>query len=356
MARRKKHQRSRKTGLPPGTVIYVGNQPEREARLELFCFDKDGVTCPAILQPAEVARHRQPGQVIWLNLDSLHDLKMIQQVGEHFGIHKLVLEDIVNTEQRPKMETADHHLFMTLKMIIQCPDDVSEPEMEQVSFILGKDYLITFQEQEGDVFDPARERLKNPDSILRQQGPDFLMYRLIDLVVDRYLVILEEMSHKLDEIEDEVTDSHIQSGMARLQHLKRQLIHMRRAIIPLREAVSALLREESGLITTYTRRYLSDVSDHLVQVLELLESHREICIELREMHLTLLSNRTNEVMKFLTIIATIFIPLTFIVGVYGMNFRFMPELEWRYGYALVWLIMVIVGVVMLGYFRRKRML
>lgn len=356
MARRKKHHRSRKTGLPPGSLVYVGDQPETRPLFQLIRYGKDQILTRDLEGPEALPDPAPEQEVQWLNITGLHHPESIQAIGDRFGIHPLILEDIINTEQRPKLEETDTHLFITLKMLTDWPEEAPELPMEQVSFILGPGYLLSFQEKPGDLFDPIRQRLQKPESRFRNQGPDYLFYALIDVVVDRYLVMLEHLGTELDGIEDQIIGGHERQALHDLQHRKRQLTLMRRVAVPLREAVLALYRDDNRLITPFTQRYLGDVYDHLVQIQEIIENLRELCVELRETQLAILSNRTNEVMKLLTIIATIFIPLTFVAGVYGMNFRFMPELEWKYGYLMVWILMIIMTLVMIRYFVRKRWL
>lgn len=353
MARRKHHHRARKTGLPPGTPVYVGNEPEGKPRISVYRFDEESIEVLDLPDVSTLASIHRNGQRIWVNVTGLHDVEAIQEIGRLYGIHALLLEDIVNTEQRPKAELFDDQVFLSLKMVLDWRKDSPELEMEQVSLVLGPGWLISFQEREGDVFGPVRERLDKPGSRLRQPGLDYLMYSLVDLVTDRYLAMLEQMGDELDAIEEEILDGQAEPALHSLQLRKRQLHQLRRIATPLREAIGLLYRDDCPLVSENTRRYISDLYDHLIQVQELLESLRELCVELRETHLALLGNRTNEVMKVLTIIATIFIPLTFIVGIYGMNFRVMPEIEWRYGYLAVWLVMLTLTLGMVRFFRRR---
>jgi len=353
MAKRKKHHRSRKTGLPPGSLVYVGDQPESQPLIQRISYGQDGVKKEELEGVQSLSESKPGEEVQWINIIGLHHPETIQTIGDRYRIHPLILEDIINTEQRPKMEASEGHLFLTLKMLTDWPDHSPELSMEQVSFILGPGYLLSFQEQEGDLFDPIRLRLEKPASRFRSQGADYLLYALLDVVVDRYLVMLERMSTELDEIEDQIIGGHERQALHDLQQRKRQLTLMRRVALPLREAVLGLSRDDTPLIAPFTHRYLSDVHDHLVQIQEIIDTLRELCVELRETQLALLSNRTNEVMKLLTIIATIFIPLTFVAGVYGMNFRYMPELEWKYGYLLVWILMAGMTLLMIRYFHRK---
>lgn len=354
MASRKKHHRSLKTGLPPGTLVYVGNQAEENPEINIVQFNEEELHEASVTDLKELPLIEPDKHILWINVNGLHNIGTIQQIGNHFDIHSLILEDIVNTEQRPKVELYPDHIFLTLKMVVDLPDNSSSLDMEQVSFLMGPSWLISFQEKSGDVFDQVRERLQRPISRIRQHKEDYLMYSLTDLVVDRYLVLLENMGDDLELIEDQILGGNSKIALHRLQLRKRQLHQLRRAVLPLREAIGELYREENNLITPFTQRYLSDLHDHLIQVHDLMESLRELCVELRETHMAMLTNRANEVMKVLTIIATIFIPLTFIVGVYGMNFRFMPEIEWRYGYLYVWIFMLGATFFMLMYFRRKK--
>jgi len=274
-------------------------------------------------------------------------------MGNHFNIHPLVLEDIANTGQRPKMEDFVDYIFIVLKMLYY-DDKENETKAEQVSVVLGSNFVISFQESEGDVFDPIRERIKSDRGRIRKMGADYLAYALIDTIVDNYFAILEKLGEKIEDIEDELVTNPALETLQTIHRLKREMIFLRKSVWPLREVISRLERWESPLINKSLDIYLRDVYDHTIQVVDSIETFRDMLSGLLDIYLSSVSNRMNEIMKVLTIIATIAIPLTVITGLYGMNFQFMPELQWRWSYPLVLLAMLTLGILMIRYFRRKK--
>jgi magnesium transporter len=276
----------------------------------------------------------------------------IEKLGENFGIHRLVLEDILNTEHTPKIEVYEDYLFFTLKMITLGED--KGIESEQVSIILGDNYVISFQEKEGDVFDPVRERLRGQKGKIRARGADYLLYALVDVIADNYFVIIDAYGDILEELEDEIFMEPREDHLQVVQQSKRDLIKLRKSVFPLREAVLFLERSDTKLVKAETAPFFRDVYDHVLHVTESIESFRELNTGLKDIYLSRLSMKMNEVMQTLTIIATIFIPLTFVAGVYGMNFENMPELGWKYGYLAVWIVMLAITTLLIFYFRRKR--
>jgi magnesium transporter len=293
--------------------------------------------------------------VTWINVDGVHDVGLIQKLGETFDLHPLIIEDIVHTQQRPKMEESENYIYIVLKMLY-LDDAQNETQVEQVSLVFGKNFVISFQEKEGDIFESIRARLRNGKGRIRKMGTDYLAYSLIDAVVDHYFVILEKDGEKIEELEDKVVSEPKPETLQGIHRLKREMIFLRRSVWPLRELVNSLERGESPLIHKTTRIYLRDIYDHTIQVIDTLETYRDMLSGMHDTYLSSLSNRMNEVMKVLTIIATIFIPLTFIAGIYGMNFEFMPELKWRWAYFGVWGVIFVVAIAMLIYFRRKKWL
>jgi magnesium transporter len=293
--------------------------------------------------------------ITWINIDGVHKLDNIEKVGKHLKIHPLVLEDIVHTGQRPKMEDFNDYLFVVLQML-QYNEKENETKTEQVSIILGANYVISFQEDEGDVFDLIRERILNDRGRIRRMGADYLAYSLLDAIVDNYFMVLEKIGEKIEDIEDELIKNPAQEVLHAIHSLKRELVFLRKSVWPLREVISRLERWDSHLIDKSMDIYLRDVYDHTIQVIDALETFRDMLSGMLDIYLSSVSNRMNEVMKVLTIIATIFIPLTLITGIYGMNFKYMPELDWSWGYPMVYIAMLIVSGVMLVYFRRKRWL
>jgi magnesium transporter len=344
-------KRSHKTGMLPGSLVHIGEIGQDAPRTEVIIYDvaeirteHPDLESACILPPGEPA-------VTWVNIEGVGQLALLKKLGDCFALHPLVLEDIANTEQRPKAEDYEQYLFVVLKVLTPVPAGVTS---EQVSFILGGNWLLTFQEGlEGDPFGPVRERLKNGQGRLRSQGADFLAYSLMDVIVDNYFLVLEKAAESIEAIEEEVMRTPSQRTLAEIYRLKRELLFIHKAIWPLREVVSSLLRRESPLVKEQTRIYLRDVYDHTVQVIETLETLRDMLSGMLDIYLSSVSNRLNGIMKVLTIIATIFMPLTFIAGLYGMNFKHMPELESPWGYPAVLLLMVAVTVGMLVFFRRK---
>jgi magnesium transporter len=288
-------------------------------------------------------------------VEGLHEVELIQKFGDTQGLHPLVLEDIVNTDQRPKLEDYGDYLYIVLKML----RDRGEPglAMEQVSLILGPRFVISFQEGlKGDLFGSVRERLRNGKGRLRSMGVDYLVYALLDMIVDGYFTTLERLGEEIADLEEEVVQEPAPETVRNIHRMKRELIQLRRVVWPLREVLGAMERRESPLVTAPVAIYMRDVYDHTIQVIDAVEAYRDMVSGMLDIYLTSISNRMNETMKLLTVIGTIFIPLTFIVGVYGMNFEFMPELHWRWGYFSVLALMTVLAIGMLVFFRRKRWL
>lgn len=346
---------SRTIGLPPGTPVHIGDWKTEKVRITVLDYDEARFEEKEVERPEECFPFRDKPSVTWINIDGLHDLEIIEKIGAHFNLHPLNVEGIANTEQRPKSEDLVDYLFIVLKMLYleEGNDDVVA---EQVSLVLGSNFVISFQERQGDVFEQIRDRIRNAKGRIRKMGSDYLGYSLIDAIVDNYFVVLEKLSGKVELLEEELLPNPKPETLPAIQGLKRALISLRKSVWPLREVVSALERGESPLIKKTTRPYLRDVYDHTIQVIDTTEALRDMVAGILDIYLSGLSNKMNEVMKVLTIIATIFIPLTFIAGIYGMNFQYMPELKWRYSYAVVWIVMGIVGLSMLVYFRKKRWL
>lgn len=293
---------------------------------------------------------RSRSGVLWVSVAGLGDIGILKQVAELFSLHRLALEDVVHTHQRPKLEDYPEHQFLVLRIL----DDERPGETEQLCLFLGDDFILTFEEHRGDCFEPVRHRLRDPNSRLRRNGIDYLAYALVDSIVDAYFPALESLGERLEAVEELVVSGNTPGDVVRDLHcVRRELLEARRALWPLREVMSSLMRGDSKRVTNQTRVYLRDVYDHVVQLLDLLENHRELGASLTELHLASASIRLNEVMKVLTLIATIFIPLTFVVGIYGMNFDYMPELHWRYGYPMVMGAMLAMALGMLIWFRRR---
>ena len=291
------------------------------------------------------------GFLDWINVSGLTDASKIKKIGDIFDLHHLVLDDIVSVKQRPKIEEYDSYLFCILKMIYYKKQKL---KMEQISIVLGKDYVISFQENEGDVFDDIRDRIKNEKNKIRKNGADYFMYSLMDSIIDNYFLVLETIGEKIEKIEDVLLIRPTPDTLSQIHSLKRSLIYLRKSVWPLREVINKILRDENKLIKKETKVYYRDLYDHTIQVIDTIESYRDMAAGMLDIYLSSLSNKMNEVMKVLTIIATIFIPLTFLAGVYGMNFKYMPELNNQYSYPVIWGIMILVAVIMVYYFRRKK--
>jgi len=348
-------KRSRKAGLPPGTLVYTGGPSAEPVRITLIDYDEQHVQEKQLASIEECFPFLAAPTVTWVNIDGLHDVSVIEKLGKAFELHPLLLEDILSTAQRPKFEDYDESLFLVLKML-RFREDHAVIETEQVSLIVGPNFVLSFQERVGDVFDPIRDRIRNAKGRIRKLGADYLAYSLVDAIVDSYFLILERLGERIEQLEEELVGNPSQRTLQQIHALKREMITLRRSIWPLRELVSGLQRSESPWIAESTRIYLRDVYDHTIQIIDTIESFRDMVSGMLDIYLSSISNRMNAVMKVLTIIATLFIPLTFIAGVYGMNFEHMPELEWRYGYAVVWAVMICVAAIMLVYFRRRKWL
>lgn len=346
---------SKKAALPPGTLVHVGEKTTGKARITLIDYNNDKFQEKEIKTIEECFPFKDTASVTWINIDGIHEVDLIERLGRHFGFHPLILEDILNTTQRPKYDVFENHIFVALKML-HYGEKNSGIDSEQISLMLGSNFVISFQEKEVDVFNPVRDRIRNNKGRIRKMGADYLAYSLIDAIVDNYFIILEKFGEKIEDIERDLIKEPTSKTMQAIYGIKSDIIFLRRLIWPLREIVSGLDRGESSLIQESTHIFLRDVYDHTIQVMDTIESFRDIVSGMLDIYLSSVSNKMNEVMKVLTIIATIFIPLTFIAGIYGMNFKYMPELSWRWAYFGVLGIMIAIGVTMLIYFKRKRWL
>jgi magnesium transporter len=348
------HRRSRKAGLPPGSLVHIGEKKAERTRITIIDYDAETFREKEAKSVEECFSFKETATVTWINIDGVHDSELVGKLGTHFGVHPLILEDIMTTAQRPKMEDMGEYIYVVLRMLSseKGKDGVVS---EQVSLILGSNFVISFQESPGgDVFDPVRDRIRTGKGRLRKQGPDYLAYALLDAIVDNYFLVLEKLGERVEGLEEELITEPGQETLHEMHALKREMIYVRRSVWPLREVVSGLERVESPLIKQSTGIFLRDVYDHTIQVIDTVETYRDMLSGMLDIYLSSVSNRMNQVMKVLTIIATIFIPLTFIAGVYGMNFKFMPEIEWRWGYFVVVGIMLAIGLLMVIFFKRKR--
>lgn len=340
-------------GAPPGTL--VADPAAVGSAISLIGYDDDRIIERSDISVEDVRSIRGTIPIAWINVNGLADVELIEQLGEIFGLHGLALEDVVNVHQRPKIEEYMDHVFIVTRMGIL----EDEFETEQVSMFVGEDFVLTFQERPGDCFDPVRERLRHHKGRIRQSGKDYLVYALIDAVIDAYFPILEEYGERLESLEDAVVSRPDPDLVERVHEMKRNLLGMRRAIWPHREMINNLIRDETTLVSAQTRVYLRDCYDHAFQLMDIVETYREIASGLVDVYLSSMSTRLNEIMKVLTIIATIFIPLGFVASLYGMNFDRsvspwnMPELGWRYGYPFVVFVMGAAAGLLLFYFWRR---
>ena len=346
-------------GAPPGTLVHVGEKKTDRVRIVVIDYDREKIEKHELTSVEEAVAFKSSKTVSWLNVYGIHDVQVLQRLGDRFGLHALVLEDILNTGHRPKIEESDgDYLFIVLKLL-RYDDENDAIDADQISIVLGQSYVLTLQERAVNFFNPIRERLEQRDSRLRQNGADYLVYRLLDTIVDRYFVILEKLGERLEILEDKVMDNPDHQCVQALHALKRELIFLRKTIWPLREIISVLSREQSPLVTESTQFFLRDVYDHAIHVIDTVESFRDMVSGLFDIYMSSVSNRMNEVMKVLTVIATIFIPLTFIAGIYGMNFDSgaspwnMPELRWYLGYPLALIAMALVAIVMVVFFKKR---
>jgi magnesium transporter len=346
---------SDKTGLPPGTPVFVGERKQDKTRIEVMDYTPDHLDEIHDAGLDDCARLKDGPGVTWINVNGIHDVRQIEALGRLFELHPLTMEDIVNTTQRPKAEMFDQYIFMVLKMITY-NEGQNDIDIENVSLILGDGYVLSFQEREGDVFEAARRRIRSGKGLVRGARADYLAYALMDGVVDAYFVALEKIGEYIEGIDDQIVLAPETSHMQEVHRLKREILFLRKSVWPLREEIASIVKFESPLINSSTRIYLRDLHDHTIQIIDLVETFRDILAGMHDTFLSSVSNRMNEVMKMLTIIATIFIPLTFIAGVYGMNFENMPELKWPWGYYTILGIMAVIGIGMVFFFKRKHWL
>ncbi|MGM0432446.1 MAG: magnesium/cobalt transporter CorA [Spirochaetota bacterium] len=344
-------KKNKKIGQPPGSLVHTGTRYLDDPTVELIAYNKSSYhrsNLELSLNDLQLDEH----QVGWLNISGIHDSHLLETVGKRFSIHRLLLEDIMNAYQRPKIEFSDQHILVILKMVTLTQEGV--PAYEQVSLLLGNGYLISFQERPGDVLEGIRERIARNAGQVRLMGADYLCYAVIDALVDQYFVVLEHLSDRIEDIEEEIRSAYDESLSGSIHSLRKEVIYLRKSVQPLRDMFSALLRDGADNLDKSTFPYYRDVQDHITQIIDQLDTFRDLVSGLSDSYISSVSNRMNSVMKILTLISTIFIPLTFIAGIYGMNFAYMPELELRWGYAAVLGVMAVVFVGMVIFFKRKK--
>ncbi len=344
---------SKMVGLPPGTLVHIGEKRTGEVKITVIDYDEKQFQEKEVKTVEECFPFKDTPTVTWININGVHQEDIIEKIGKHFDIHPLLLEDIMNTEQRPKVEDFESYLFIVLKMLY-CNNEDDEIKSEQVSLIVAPTFVISFQEIEGDVFNTIRERIRSGKGRVRKMGADYLAYALMDAIVDNYFVVLEKFGEKIEDIEEELLVNPTRDILKSIHILKRKMLFLRKSVWPLREVIAGLEKGESPLVKKSTIIFLRDVYDHTIQVMDTTETFREMLSEMIDAYLSSISNKTNEIVKVLTIIATIFIPLTFIASLYGMNFQYMPGLDWSLSFNIISLAMLSMAIVMLIYFRIKK--
>lgn len=347
---------SEKSGLPPGTLVHVGDVLETVTRMSVIDYSKENIEEQQIQSVDEVLKYKDSETVTWVIIEGLADVGVVERIGALFNVHQLVLEDILNTHQRPKFEEYDDHLYIVLKCLLSEDEDFSVG-YEQISLLVLRNFVFLFKEKTDDLFRPVQLRIRASKGRFRSLGADYLMYAILDTVVDQNFILIDALDNAITSLEENLLASEpTQSALNTIQRLKREIIVIRRHVSPVRELMAGLLRSESGLIQEKTHIYLRDVSDHAIRVIESIESYRDILSGLLEIHISKVNNKMNEVMKVLTVFASIFIPLTFLVGIYGMNFEYMPELEWKWAYPALWVAFITIPAILLVYFKKKKWL
>lgn len=342
-----------KRGQPPGAAIYTGKKTEVPIRIQVVQYTKDQLDEHEFDAVEDCLPYADGPAVSWVNIDGLNHAGSIEKVGRHLGLHPLIIEDILHPHQRPKIEDSETTVFMVLRML-RVDSATGEISSEQISFVLNESGLFSFQESAGDVFDGVRERLRKMKGCVRRKGADYLLYSLVDAIIDHYFTVLEHLGERIERVELALMSDPQPTLLNEIYAMKRELLYIRKSVWPLRECIGKLERAENPLFHEETQAYVRDLYDHTIQVIDTVESFRDMLSSVQDLYLSCLGNKTNQVMKVLTIIATIFIPITFIAGIYGMNFEGMPELNWRYGYMAVWGVMLLMVAGMLLLFRAKK--
>jgi len=346
---------SQTAGLPPGTLVHVGERKLERARITAMVYSAERVVEKDITDVSEVRTLLAEPGVKWIDVDGVHELATIEKLGEELKLHPLILEDIVNTEQRTKLEDYGDILYIVTRWF-ELEKASGRIVSDQISLILGRDFVVSFSEKEADEFASVRQRIREGKGRVRSMGADYLVYRLLDSIVDNYYIILEPLGERIDDLQARLLEAASPKILPEILDIKRDLLFLRKSVWPMREVLSSLERGESPLISTETRVFLRDAYDHTIHVMDTIDIFRDMESGSMETYLSSLSYRQNEVMRMLTIIATFFLPLTFLAGVWGMNFAAMPELKWPFGYALAWGVMLAIAAGMVVYFRKKKWL
>lgn len=342
-----------KIGMPAGELVHVGDHSTEPMKLSVITYNENEIIEENNTSFDISLQDMPKDHVKWIEIDGVHQSELIQMLGSKLQLHPLVMEDIMTTRQRPKVDEYSEYLFIVLRLLIY--DEVSgNIQDEQLSLILGRDYLITFQEKSSSLFDHLKERLRLGKGLIRKQRADFLAYAIIDTIVDHYFVLIESVGGRIEHLEDALSNMATQKGLSAIHQLRREIVFLRKSLLPMREVINRLQRDDSELISSTTKFYLKDVYDHTIQVIDTVDAFRDLGRGLLDVNLSHMSYRMNEIIKILTVVSTLFVPLTFITSIYGMNFVHMPELRWRYGYVAVWVIMILVAAYMIRYFKRKK--
>jgi magnesium transporter len=346
--------RSKKAGMPPGTLIHIGEKKIDTEKIFIMDYDENSFHEQKVEKVTDCFKYKLKPSVTWIDIEGLSNISLLEELGKNYGLHPLVMEDILNTDQRPKMEDYDDYIYFVAKMF-HLNKESNEILTEQVSIILGSNFVITFQEGiEGDSFDSIRDRIRTGKGKIRKMGTDYLVYSMLDSIVDNYFTLLEQLGEKIEDVEEEVVSNPTKTTLTNIYTLKREMLFLRKSVWPLREVISSMERGETELIKKQTQIYIRDVYDHTIHAIDTVETYRDMLSGMLDIYLSSISNRLNEVMKVLTIITTIFIPLSFIASLYGMNFEFMPELHSPYGYPIVLGTMLVIGLIMISVFKKRK--
>jgi len=351
MARFLKNMQANK-GQAPGSVVFIGKKKVENIRIRLIDFDQSILNEDELRDIAEGVKYTETDTVTWINVDGLHDVEVMKKIGNAFDLHPLLMEDVANTAQRPKMEEFDNCLFIVLKML-RYDREKHEVSAEQLSIVLGRHFLITFQEQTGDVFEPVRERIRKGKGRIRASGIDYLAYALLDTVVDNYIYLVSRLGEDIEELELEILSDTSAKTLENINDYKQEIAFLRKAVRPAKEFIARLPRLESEFLNEETKPFLNDLNDLATQAIETIDTYREMLSDQLNIYNSNVSNKMNDIMRILTIFAAIFIPLTFIAGIYGTNFEYLPELHFRYSYFIFWGVMIMVALSLLYYFKRK---
>jgi magnesium transporter len=345
-------QHSKKAGLPPGSLVTLGNGKEAKETVSLIDFTETQVTEKHNISPAECKDHIAASTITWIQVTGVSDPKIIETLGSEFKLHPLILEDIISCGQRSKIDSYKEHLFIVMQLLSY--GESNKLQEVQVSIVLAKNLVISFAEKQDDIFHAIKERIHKSNSRIRKMGADYLVYAILDVIVDNYFVILEKIDDQLEQLEEELIREPGPQALLKIQQAKRNITLLRKSVWPTREVINQFQHIESPLVTQSIRIYLKDVYDHAIQAIDTIEGFRDIASGMLEIYISHINLRMNEVMKMLTVVATLFVPLTFIASIYGMNFDYMPELHHEWGYPIVLCVMLVIALFMLLHFRRKK--